>query len=107
MTSKSFHVHAAAVCLVVVATASGARSQGYPFSQRGTVTQNVAFTEIAVSYGRPVARGRALFGALDYLTGYPYGCTEQTMSRFLPTVIVAAQEALRAVPVFREAWNPR
>jgi hypothetical protein len=30
-----------------------------------------------------------LFGALDYLTGFPYGCTEQTMSRFLPTVIVA------------------
>ena len=30
-----------------------------------------------------------LFGALDYLTGYPYGCTEQTMSRFLPNVIVA------------------
>ncbi|HVF57107.1 MAG TPA: MG2 domain-containing protein [Pyrinomonadaceae bacterium] len=29
-----------------------------------------------------------LFGALDYLTGYPYGCTEQTMSQFLPTVIV-------------------
>ncbi len=31
----------------------------------------------------------ALFGALDYLTGYPYGCTEQTMSSFLPNVIVA------------------
>ncbi|HKP71946.1 MAG TPA: MG2 domain-containing protein, partial [Pyrinomonadaceae bacterium] len=30
-----------------------------------------------------------LFGALDYLTGYPYGCVEQTMSQFLPTVIVA------------------
>lgn len=30
-----------------------------------------------------------LFGALDYLTGYPYGCTEQTMSQFLPDVIVA------------------
>ncbi len=31
----------------------------------------------------------ALFGALDYLTGYPYGCVEQTMSRFLPNVIVS------------------
>lgn len=29
-----------------------------------------------------------LFGALDYLTTYPYGCTEQTMSSFLPNVIV-------------------
>jgi len=31
----------------------------------------------------------SLFGALDYLTSYPYGCTEQTMSSFLPTVVVA------------------
>ncbi len=30
-----------------------------------------------------------LLGALDYLTSYPYGCTEQTMSSFLPNVIVA------------------
>jgi uncharacterized protein YfaS (alpha-2-macroglobulin family) len=30
-----------------------------------------------------------LFGALDYLTTYPYGCTEQTMSSFLPNIIVA------------------
>ncbi|HYE15591.1 MAG TPA: MG2 domain-containing protein [Pyrinomonadaceae bacterium] len=37
----------------------------------------------------------ALFGALDYLTSYPYGCTEQTMSSFLPNVIVT--EALRTV----------
>ena len=29
-----------------------------------------------------------LFGALDYLTSFPYGCTEQTMSSFLPNVIV-------------------
>jgi len=25
--------------------------------------------------------------ALPYLTSYPYGCTEQTLNRFLPTVI--------------------
>ncbi len=30
-----------------------------------------------------------LFGALDYLTSYPYGCTEQTMSSFLPNIIVS------------------
>jgi uncharacterized protein YfaS (alpha-2-macroglobulin family) len=27
--------------------------------------------------------------ALEYLAGYPYGCVEQTMSRFLPTVVVS------------------
>ena len=39
-------------------------AQMYPFSQRGGVTQHVAFTTIAIEYGRPTARGRALFGAL-------------------------------------------
>ncbi len=29
----------------------------------------------------------AMVDALPYLVGYPYGCTEQTLSRFLPTVI--------------------
>jgi uncharacterized protein YfaS (alpha-2-macroglobulin family) len=36
-----------------------------------------------------------LFGALDYLTTYPYGCTEQTMSSFLPNVVVS--QALNGV----------
>lgn len=31
----------------------------------------------------------AIFGALDFLTSYPYGCTEQTMSSFLPNIVVA------------------
>jgi len=41
-----------------------ADAQGFPFSQRGGVSQTVAFTNIEVTYGRPVARGRALFGKL-------------------------------------------
>src|SRR5436309_8290527 len=40
-----------------------------------------------------------LFGALDYLTSFPYGCTEQTMSSFLPNVIVV--QALKDVPTAR------
>src|SRR5579883_832445 len=30
----------------------------------------------------------SIFSALEYLTAYPYGCVEQTMSSFLPDVIV-------------------
>ena len=39
-------------------------AQGVPFSQHGTVTQRVSHTNIVIEYNRPVARGRALFGAL-------------------------------------------
>lgn len=28
-------------------------------------------------------------GSVDYLVGYPYGCVEQTLSRFIPTLIVS------------------
>ena len=37
----------------------------------------------------------AIFGALEYLTSFPYGCTEQTMSSFLPNVIVT--QALKSL----------
>lgn len=41
----------------------------------------------------------ALFGALEYLATYPYGCVEQTMSSFLPGVIVSqAFEELKLPP---------
>ncbi len=42
--------------------AASCRAQGYPASQRARVDQTVAFTDISVAYGRPVARGRTLFG---------------------------------------------
>ncbi|MFH1235006.1 MAG: MG2 domain-containing protein [Candidatus Diapherotrites archaeon] len=31
----------------------------------------------------------SIVDSLDYLTGYPYGCVEQTMSKFLPDVVVS------------------
>jgi len=37
----------------------------------------------------------AMVDALPYLASYPYGCTEQTLSRFLPTVIT--QKVLRSM----------
>lgn len=51
------------LCAVVGAPAAGAQ-EGIPFSQHGTVSQRVAYTDIAISYNRPVARGRALFGGV-------------------------------------------
>jgi len=42
-------------------------------------------TKLEVRYS-PTLAG-ALVEALPYLADYPYGCTEQTLNRFLPTVI--------------------
>ncbi|GBD32164.1 hypothetical protein HRbin33_01128 [bacterium HR33] len=35
--------------------------EGIPFSQHGTVSQRVGYTDISIRYNRPVARGRVLF----------------------------------------------
>jgi hypothetical protein len=43
---------------------AAAEAQGFPFSQRGSASQTVAFTEISAIYSRPVARDRVLFGEL-------------------------------------------
>lgn len=55
-------MRAAALLIVQAGMAlSTVRAQVIPFSQRGAVSQTVGFTEITIQYGRPVARGRALF----------------------------------------------
>ena len=43
------------------------------------------FIEVTAS---PSVAG-AVFDALDFLTSFPYGCTEQTMSSFLPNIVVS------------------
>jgi uncharacterized protein YfaS (alpha-2-macroglobulin family) len=58
----------------------------------GTATLEVS---LAPSLAGPI------FAALDYLVGYPYGCTEQTLDRLLPDVIVT--RALRELHVDRAA----
>ncbi len=44
----------------------------------------------------------SLFGALDFLTAYPYGCTEQTVSSFFPNLaVVRALDELKIAPTER------
>jgi hypothetical protein len=50
--------------LVLLAVPACGSGQGIPWSQHGTISQRVGFTDITLSYNRPVARGRTLFGAL-------------------------------------------
>ncbi len=62
-----------------------------PSQETGTVTFNVPAerrvneTRLEVRYSPSLAA--AMTDALPYLVDYPYGCTEQTLNRFLPTVI--------------------
>lgn len=82
-------------CLVLTSAlpGRGADAQGYPFSQRGSVTQNVAFTEITVTYGRPVARGRVLFGKLvPWDSVWHPGADSATRVTFDHDVLIAGEK---------------
>jgi Protein of unknown function (DUF2911) len=110
LTLTSLYAYASAVLAGVTATA--AQSQGYPPSQRGTVTQMVAFTEIAVSYGRPVARGRALFGALvPWDSVWHPGADSATRVTFSHDVVLegkplrAGEYTLWLIPRERAPWT--
>ena len=50
--------------LLTLLVVRAAPAQRTPASQHGSVTQRAGLTDIAVSYNRPVARGRRLFGDL-------------------------------------------
>ena len=54
----------ASYLFMVAAIATVAHAQRIPLSQHGSVTQRVGRTDITVSYNRPVARGRDLFGGI-------------------------------------------
>jgi hypothetical protein len=49
---------------LAISLPAAVQAQGFPASQRQTITQNVALTKFEISYGRPTARGRELWGKL-------------------------------------------
>jgi hypothetical protein len=65
------HVHvrhrvlvSAAVLLLGAKLEAQEPPRGIPFSQHGEVMQRVGYTDIHLTYNRPVARGRTLFGGV-------------------------------------------
>ncbi|MGA2050161.1 MAG: MG2 domain-containing protein, partial [Terracidiphilus sp.] len=64
---------------------SGAAQNDWSYSYPANSDAGTRGLTVAIA---PSVAG-TVFDALDYLTGYPWGCTEQTMSSFLPDIIVA------------------
>ena len=71
-----------------------ARAKGGSLLGEGVAEFKLAFPQEAEAGSRSLAIrlspsiAGSLFGALEYLTSFPYGCVEQTMSSFLPNIIV-------------------
>ena len=90
-------------------TQSDAMQRSYPVFEHGiekflAISGKVRGDEVTVALDLPIERkpgstsmtvqitpslAVTMLDALPYLVHYPYGCTEQTMSRFLPAVITA------------------
>lgn len=63
-------------------------------------SSNPAARSVSISLAPSLAG--SLLGALDFLTEYPYGCTEQTLSSFLPNLLVTrALTELKLAPTER------
>ena len=97
---------------VAMAWAGLACAQGYPFSQRASMVQNVAHTQISIEYGRPVARGRTLFGQLvPWDSVWHPGADSATRIAFSRDVIIegtplaAGEYSLWLIPRERDAWT--
>jgi hypothetical protein len=53
-----------------------------------TIPERTNAVARTVRVGLAPSMAGALLGALDFLTSYPYGCTEQTLSSFIPNLVV-------------------
>ncbi|MGE3616048.1 MAG: DUF2911 domain-containing protein [Gemmatimonadales bacterium] len=54
--------HRSLVLTLLGAVPAHLAGQAIPFSQHGEVSQRIGLTDVSLSYNRPVARGRVLFG---------------------------------------------
>jgi uncharacterized protein YfaS (alpha-2-macroglobulin family) len=86
------------------------QSNGGSIAAGANVTQAVNFPTDAELGSRSISIrlsssvAGSIFNALDFLTSFPYGCTEQTMSSFLPDLMVArASQTLKGLPTIDEA----
>ncbi len=74
----------------------------------GEATANIEIPAMSNASGRTIhvslapSMAGSMLGALDFLTSYPYGCTEQTLSSFLPNLVVMrALAQLKIAPAER------
>jgi uncharacterized protein YfaS (alpha-2-macroglobulin family) len=68
---------------------SGVLESGNPTSTKNLTLDPAAVPEATRLQVRITPSiSSALVGGLDYLIGYPYGCTEQTLSRFVPDLLI-------------------
>ncbi|HUU56439.1 MAG TPA: alpha-2-macroglobulin family protein, partial [bacterium] len=68
---------------------ASARAESGTFEEVVTVPDNAVAGATVLEVSLAPSLAGTMLDALDYLAGYPYGCVEQTRSRFLPTVYVA------------------
>jgi len=63
-----------------------------------TLPDNTDLTQTRAKLYLNPSLATAVTPALEYLAGYPYGCSEQTMSRFLPSVLAKQAGDLVTLP---------
>ena len=68
---------------------ASARAENATFAETVTVPDDAVAGATVLEVSLAPSLAGTMLDALAYLAGYPYGCVEQTMSRFLPTVYVA------------------
>jgi uncharacterized protein YfaS (alpha-2-macroglobulin family) len=68
---------------------ASARAENASFAEIVAVPDDAVGGATVLEISLAPSLAGTMLDALAYLAGYPYGCVEQTMSRFLPTVYVA------------------